>query len=426
MHKYAIIGGSAGAVGAVEAIREVDSSGSIAVVSDESLSAYSRPMIGEYLSGEASLERIMYRTGEFWHLNKVETFGRRAVSIDLDDKYVKLDGEEKIGFEKLLIATGSKPFVTKIDGMDKDGVFNFNTLTDAAAVRAKIEEVERAVIIGGGLIGVCVAEALAKRGVEVTIVELKETILSLLLDSVASNIVGAAVQKKGGNIVTGHAVQRIKGRKDDNNKVEAVVLDNGEVIPCDIVIIAIGVSPCTELVRGTKIKTNKGIVVDRFMRTSVPDVYACGDVAEAYDFILDESRVLPQWPIAYLGGKVAGYNMAGENVQYPGGTVMSALKYFDIPVIAVGVTNPKDSDGCQVLASNNPSGVSYRKVVIKEGKIKGFILVSDIERAGVLFYLMSKGIGVDEFKEKLLSEDFGLVHLPKQLREIMLMESVRH
>ena len=160
------------------------------------------------------------------------------------------------------------------------------------------------------------------------------------------------------------------------------------------------------------------------MHTSVPDVYACGDVAEAYDFVLDESRVLPQWPIAYLGGKVAGYNMAGENVQYPGGTVMSALKYFDVPVIAVGMTNPKDSDGCQILASHNHSGISYKKMVLKKGKIIGLILVGDIERAGIFFYLMSKGINVDEFKEKLLSEDFGLVTLPGQLRRTMLAEAL--
>jgi NAD(P)H-nitrite reductase large subunit len=189
-------------------------------------------------------------------------------------------------------------------------------------------------------------------------------------------------------------------------------------------MIATGVSPCTELVRGTKIQTNRGIAVDRFMRTSVPNVYACGDVAETYDFILDDNRVLFQWPIAYLGGKVAGYNMAGENIQYPGGTVMSALKYFDVPVIAVGLTNPKDSDGSQILTSYNHSGISYKKVVLKKGKIIGLILVGDIERAGIFFYLMRKGVNVDGFKEKLLSEDFGLVTLPEKLRRTMLAEAL--
>jgi len=424
--KYVLIGGSAGAVGAVEAIREIDSSGSLALISDESLLAYSRPMIGEYLSGEVTIEGIMYRTGEFWNLSKVHLFCKRAIRIDLDDKFIMLDDEEKIGFEKLLIATGSKPRTIEIDGIDKDGVFNFNTLTDADAIRMKIGEIKKAIIIGGGLIGVCMAEALAKRGIEVTLVELRENLLSLLLDSVASNIIRTAVQKKGVNIITDHSVQRIKGTENNNNKVKGVVLDSGEEILCDIVMVAIGVIPCIDLVRGTKIKINRGIVVSRFMRTSVPDVYACGDVAEAYDFVLDKSRVLPQWPIAYLGGKVAGYNMAGETFKYPGGTVMSALKYFDIPIIAIGQTNPKNSDECQILTSHDLSGTSYKKVVLKKGKIIGLILVDDIERAGLFFYLMSKGINVDRFKEKLLSEDFGFITLPKRLRRTMLAESLTH
>ncbi len=422
IYKHVIIGGSAATVGAVEAIREIDTSGTIAVVSNESLLAYSRPMIGEYLAGEASSDRIMFRTAEFWNLRNVEVFSVKALKVDLDGKSVQLDGKEEIGYEKLLIATGSRPVLPKIDGIGREGVFSFNTLADATALRSHIQSAKKAAIIGGGLIGVCAAEALSKLGLQVTVVELREHILSLLLDNSASEIVEAAIRKKGVTIVTGHSVQQIRGRENDEKKADAIILDSGEIISCDVVVIAVGVSPCNEIVRGTEIESNRGIKIDRFMRTSVPDVYACGDVAEVYDFVLSENRVLPQWPTAYSSGKIAGYNMAGISTQYHGGTVMSAMKYFDVPIVAIGTTNPKDGDEHQILTSLGPEASSYRKIVLKNGEIKGLILIGDIEKAGIFFHLMSENINVDGFKEQLLSEGFGLISLPEQLRRTMLSE----
>ena len=188
-----------------------------------------------------------------------------------------------------------------------------------------------------------------------------------------------------------------------------------------MVIIAIGVIPHTELVVGTEVKVNRGIIVDRFMRTSVPYVYACGDVAEAYDFVLDESRPLPLWSVAHLGGRVAGYNMAGKKTEYPGGTAMSALKYFDMPVISAGIANSKEGDGYEVLVNHEPERNLYKKVVLKDNVVVGMTFVYEIERTGIVFYLMKNRVDVGRFKQKLLSEDFGLVSLPRQLRRRMLL-----
>ena len=423
MYKYVIIGGSAAAVGAVESVREIDSSGTIAVVSNESLLAYSRPMIGEYLAGEASSDRMMYRTHEFWDLKNVETLSAKALKVNIDGKSIRLDGKEEIGYDKLLIATGSRPVLPKIDGIDKEGVFSFNTLADATALRSQIQRVKKAAIIGGGLVGVCAAEALVKVGLQVTMVELREHILGLLLDNIASEIVEAAIRKKGVTVITGHSVQQIGGRENDEHKVGSIIMENGEATPCDIVVVAIGVSPNIELVQGTKIETNRGIRIDRSMRTSVPDVYACGDVAEIYDFVSDDNHVLPQWPTAYSAGKIAGYNMAGISTQYSGGTIMSAVKYFDVPVISIGITNPKNIDEHQILTSHNPVTNSYKRIVLKNNKIKGFILVGDIEKAGIYFRLMREGANVDEFREQLLSESFSLILLPESLRKKILSEA---
>ena len=200
-----------------------------------------------------------------------------------------------------------------------------------------------------------------------------------------------------------------------------VIMTDGTEIPCDLVVVAIGVIPRTELVKETDVKVNRGIVVDRFMRTNIVDVYACGDVAEAHDFLLNGNRLLPLWPLAHMGGRVAGYNMAGKKAEYAGGTVMSSLKYFDLPVIAVGNTNPENSGSYEVLVERQPEKIVYKKILHKDDVIVGFIFLGDIEKAGILFRLLKNHVNVAEIKEVLLSEDFGIVTLPEQLRQKMFV-----
>ncbi len=421
MPKYVIIGGSVGGIGAVEAIREVDPAGTIAVISEEPFPQYSRPLISDFLCKEATFEKMKYRSDLFWEKNEVQSLtGRKAVGLNLNDRWVELEGGDRIDFEKLLIATGGKPFVPKMEGTEKEGVFTFTTFSDAKRIAAKIGAAKKGVVIGGGLIGVSAAEALTKSGLDVTIVELKDRILNLTLDETASDILEKAIKEAKVAILASQTVTQILGKHDDDSVVGGVVLTSGEEVQCDLVIIAIGVIPQTELVIGTEVKVNQGIIVDRFMRTSVPEVYACGDVAEAYDFILDQNNPLPLWPVASLGGKVAGYNMAGKNTEYPGGTAMSALNYFDTPIISVGIANPKEADNYEVIMDHDlPRGL-YKKIVLKEGFVVGMTFVNQIERTGIIFYLMKNRIDVGRFKQKLLSKDFGLASLPKKLRRMLL------
>jgi NAD(P)H-nitrite reductase large subunit len=155
------------------------------------------------------------------------------------------------------------------------------------------------------------------------------------------------------------------------------------------------------------------------MQTNVPDVYASGDVAEAYDFILDQNRLLPLWPLAMLEGQIAGYNMAGKKTIYTGGTSMSSLKYFGIPIVSIGLANPKEDPTLEVLVKHDAESNVYKKLVLKNNIIVGMTLVNNIERAGILYYLMKNAVNVKKFKEKLLSEDFGLATLPSGIQRKM-------
>ncbi|MCW3995379.1 MAG: FAD-dependent oxidoreductase [Candidatus Bathyarchaeota archaeon] len=422
MAKYVIVGASAAGIGAVEAIRDVDPVGSITIISDEPCPQYSRPMISDFVSGKADFTKMKCRDDEFWKQTNAEAIlGKKATALNLAEKAVSLESGEKVPYEKLLLATGGKPFVPKMDGQDKDGVFTFTTIKDAVQIAEKIDAIsaKSAVVVGAGLIGISVTEALVKRGLKVTVVELQDKILSLLLDAKASEIVEDVVKKAGVDIVTGQSVQKIVGKDGNEGAVGGVILTKGGQVPCDLVIVAIGVIPRTELVAGTQIKTNRGIVVDSNMQTNVPDVYASGDVAEAYDFILSQNRLLPLWPLAMIEGQVAGYNMAGYKTTYAGGTNMSSLKYFGIPVVSIGLANPKEDATLEVLTKHDAERKVYKKLVLRSNVIVGMTLVNSIERAGVLFYLMKNKVNVKKFKQKLLEDDFGLACLPLSLQRKM-------
>ncbi len=408
--KYLIIGNSAGGIGAAEAIREVDTAGPITIISDEPYPAYSRPLISEYLAEKCPLERMLYRPAGFYEANTIDArLGKKATNLDVAAKSVTLGDGAVIKYQKLLLATGGTPIIPPMEGGDRHGVFTFTTLDDAKAIDEALEGgAARAVVIGGGLIGISVTEALTKRGVAVTIVEMLGRVLNTILDEEASAMETAAIESAGVEIATGRTVARINDG--------GVILDDGSKIDCDLVVIAIGVRPRVDLAGDAGITVNRGIVVDREMETSAPGVYACGDVAEAFDFVHGENRLTPVWPNAYLGGRVAGLNMAGAATEYPGGTALNSMKYFGVAITSAGLTVPPqkcDDDSYRVVVEAENG--CLRKVILKEGRIAGMVFAGDIDRSGIVYHLMKDGVDVTDFAESLVADDFGLISLPEEL-----------
>jgi NAD(P)H-nitrite reductase large subunit len=412
--KYLIIGNSAGGIGAAEAIREVDKTGAITIISDEPYPAYSRPLISEYLTNGCPLERMLFRPPDFYEKNNIRTlFGEKATQANFNNHSIKLEGGRTLNWQRLLLATGGLPIIPRIDGIGLKGVFTFTKLDDAKAIDEFLNHYGRkvrVVVIGGGLIGLSVSEALVKRGVDVTIVEMKERVLNTILDEEASVLEEKALTQAGIEIVTGHTVGRVRSYLP--GEATGVSLDNGRPIPCEAVIVAIGVQPRTELVANTGMKINRGIIVDRHMATSAPDVFACGDVAEAYDFVHDENRLTPVWPNAYLGGRVAGFNMAGIATEYHGGTAMNSLKYFGVNIVSAGMATPPD-DSYEVISSKHDH--AYKKLVLKDGLILGMVFSGDIEKSGIIYNLMKDRVNVNNFKQALVGDDFGLASLPEEI-----------
>ncbi|MDP6043315.1 MAG: FAD-dependent oxidoreductase [Dehalococcoidales bacterium] len=409
--KYLIIGNSAGGIGAAEAIREVDRQGRLVIVSDEPYPAYSRPLIAEYLAERRPLERMLFRPPDFYKRHNIVAFlGRKVTRLYPDRQVVELDSGERIRWQKLLLATGGTPIVPPIEGADKKGVFTFTTFDDVKAINRYLDRKARAVVIGGGLIGLSVTEALSRRGMEVTVVEMKERILNVILDETASALEEEMLRQVGIKLMTGHTVAKIsRGSRD---KITGVILDDGTPIPGELVIVAIGVQPRMELITNTGIEINRGVVVDQYMATSNSDIYACGDVAEAYDIAYGECRLTPIWPNAYIGGRIAGFNMTGTPIEYPGGTAMNSLKYFGLDMVSAGMVTPLN-DRYEVISHRTDN--TYGKVILKDGLVVGLVFAGNIEKSGIIFNLIKNKIKVEGFKQALVAEDFGLATLPKEL-----------
>ncbi len=412
MSEYLIIGNSAGAIGAAEGIRTVDGTNPAVLVSDEPYLSYSRPLISKYLAGERSIEEIWFRPADFYSNNRIDLLpGVKVESLDVENHAARLADGRKIEWRKLLLATGGTPIVPRLTGNVKEGVFTFLTIDDAKAVDKYIAKGMRAIVIGGGLIGISAAEALTKRGLEVIVVEMKDRILNTILNEEASAIAAEAYTKAGVKFITNQTVREIVG----GTKTTGVILNDGTKITCNLVIMAIGVQPRTELALQAGLKVNRGILVDRFMATSHPDVYAAGDVAEAYDFVYQENRVTPIWPNAYIGGRVAGLNMAGLKTEYAGGTIMNSLSYFGLDIATAGAVAPLPFPDCEVISQRSDG--AYKQIILSSNRIIGMVFVGDIERAGVIFGLMRDKVDVTSLKQALVTDDFGLAYLPAELRK---------
>jgi NAD(P)H-nitrite reductase large subunit len=416
--KYLIIGNSAGGIGAAQAIRQVDKEGALIIVSEEPYPAYSRPLISKYLAGERTLEGILFRPLDFYDQNDIVFLPSKKVThLELDHQSAQMENGEQIAWEKLLLATGGKPIFPRMKGSSKRGVFTFTNLDDAKAIDRFLDNARKAVVIGGGLIGISATEALIKKGVDVIVVEMKERILNTILDEQASLMAEEVLKQAGVEIIAGQTVAKVNGR----GMVEEVILDNGVAIPCNLVVVAIGVLPHPELALDAKLEINRGIVVDRHMSTNHPGVYACGDVAEAYDFVYGENRLTPIWPNAYVGGRIAGLNMAGATDEYPGGTAINSLNYFGIDIASAGMPTAPNNNGYETISKQE--GNIYQKVILKDDLIMGMIFVGNIEKSGMIFGLMRDRVNVESFKQSLLSDDFGLSFFPRALWQERLAPS---
>ncbi|HEX8960650.1 MAG TPA: FAD-dependent oxidoreductase [Geobacteraceae bacterium] len=415
---YVIIGNSVAAVGAIRGIRSVDPQGNITVISRERHTAYGRPLISYLLGGLITEKRMPYLPEDFYEQNRVNLLlNSEVVAVDSAKKQVQLAGGEAVPYERLLIATGGDPFVPPMEGLaDKEKVFTFTTWDDAAKLKGLSADIDRVVVVGGGLIGLKAAEGLHLLGKKVTIVELADRILSAAFDRPAGRIVAKKMKANGIEVITEDTVIRVEG---EGAEISGVTLKSGDFIPCDTLVVAIGVRPAAGFLKGSKVEVNRGVVVDDSMATSVKGIFAAGDVAEARDFFSGAKNPMPIWPDAYIQGDIAGTAMAGGSKSYAGGLAMNSIEFFKVSTISMGVTNPPDPAEYEVLTYLDAENYQYRKIVLKDNLLVGAVLVGNVDRAGIFAGLIRERVDVTPFRDKLLAADFGFIHLTKEIRNAL-------
>lgn len=415
---YVIIGNSVAAVGAIRGIRSVDEQGNITVISRERHTAYGRPLISYLLGGLVTEKRMPYLPEDFYEQQRANLLlNSEVVGVDSARKQVQLASGETVPYDRLLIATGGDPFIPPIEGLaDKEKVFTFTTWDDAAKLKGLSADIDRVVVVGGGLIGLKAAEGLHLLGKRVTIVELADRILSAAFDRPAGRIVAKKMKANGIDVITEDTVVKVEG---EGAGITGVTLKSGDFIPCDTLVVAIGVRPAAGFLQGSKVEVNRGVVVDDCMATSVKGIFAAGDVAEARDFFTGQKNPMPIWPDAYIQGDIAGVNMAGGTKGYAGGLAMNSIEFFKVSTISMGITNPSDPAEYEVLTYLDAENYQYRKIVLKDNLLAGAVLVGNVDRAGIFAGLIREKVVVTPFMDKLLAPDFGFIHLTREIRSAL-------
>lgn len=402
--RYVIVGASAAGVSAAETLRRHDESAEIIIISDEEL-IYSRPMLSYYLEGTRDEQGLLLRSRDFFKDNRIEAIIARAVKLDPERNLLHLEDGRKVDYEQLLLATGASPRFPKAAGMDKLGVFGLRKIADVEGMLARLPQARRAVVLGAGLVGLKAAAGLKQRGLDVKVLVGSPHVLSQMLDETSSEVFKQLFEENGVPIITGVQPAEVLGK----SQAEGIKVSSGEVYPCELVIVGKGVDPNLELVEGTSIEIDYGILVDEHCRTNVPNIYAAGDSAQAMDVLRREPWINALWPCATEQGRVAALNMTGEGAVYRGSMRMNSVQFFGLPVISAGLAvltpgplGSRQGEHDETL-EDRPAPNVYRKVFLKDDTIVGFVLIGEIETAGVLRTLMEKRVDVSGMKDDLLS-----------------------
>ncbi|MDR1812289.1 MAG: FAD-dependent oxidoreductase [Candidatus Fibromonas sp.] len=397
---YVIIGNSAAGIGTVEGIRQSDKDGEITVISSEPHHTYSRPLISYLLLGKVTEEKMKYRGNDFYEKNKVRFLHATAKEIDAKKKQVVLDNGERIAFDKLLVATGSSAFVPPFEGLDsvKDK-FTFMSLDDARNLGAVLGKEKRVLIVGAGLIGLKCAEGILNRVAHITVIDLAPKILSSILDDDGAGIVQKHLEGKGIEFRLSCGVKSFAGG--------TAVLESGEKIDFDILVLAVGVRPNTAILNGMA-KTERGIVVNDKSETSVPGIYAAGDCTQTLDVSSGQNKIMALLPNAYMQGECAGLNMAGVENSFAKAIPMNAIGFFGLHVITAG-----NYTGDVYFKAD---GKNYKRLFYGNNKLNGYIMIGDVEKAGIYTSLIREQTPLDKIDFALVCEKPGLMAFTKEDR----------
>jgi len=370
---HVIIGASAAGLAALEAIREVDKECAVTLLSREKAPLYSRVGLTHFLDGTVKVSGMRtYGPDYFERLKATLLAGVAAVHVDPKARTVKLSNRKTVKFDTLLVASGSSAVIPPIPGVNLRGVYPCITRNDAVAIDRAVAGARQVSVIGAGLIGIQAVDAMAKRKKKVTVIEQMPHVMPAMVDATAARLFEDLLREKGHTVRTGMRATEIRGKA---GRVTGVLLEDEEVIPCQLLIMAVGVRPNVEFLEGTKIQKRQGLLVNEHQQTSLKGIYAAGDVAETIDMFSGQRVVIAIWPEALNQGRVAGLNMAGAPTHYEGSMAMNTTSVLGLPIASLGLWQVTDTADYRIHTVLHEAKREYRKLVFQDGKLVGAILV---------------------------------------------------
>jgi NAD(P)H-nitrite reductase large subunit len=332
-----------------------------------------------------------------------------VTNIDVDNRTVSIGDDKAIDYDKLLIASGADPRPIKADGLNLGHISYMRTEAQVRTMLEGLAHAKKALVLGGGLVGFKAAYGLLRRGLKVTMLIRSDHPLSMQVDEEAGKMILDELLAHGLEVQVGVEVTSFEG----NHRVRSAHLSSGKEIGCDMVIIGKGVLPALSFVPRDKIEVDLGIMVNQFMETSVPGVFAAGDVAEWIDVARNTRWVNAIWPEAVTQGRIAGMNMAGRAVAYQGSLSRNVIRIFGLDVMAGGLVKPPTDPRYTIVSSMDRKRNTYRKLVFDEERLVGMVMVNSVEQGGVLLSLMHSQTPVTVPHETLLQPSFNFRQLMK-------------
>lgn len=418
--KYVIIGASAAGLAAAEAIRKADAQGTITVLTEEAYMPYSRPSISYYLKGKVKESDMALRKPNFYREKKIDIVkNTKATAIDTKKKVVKA-GRKSYPYDKLCLCTGSKPFVPPMENVKgKTNALTFLDLKAVKDVKAIANEKTRAVVIGAGLIGMKAAEGLVKICKSVDVVELSPRVLPSILDAKSAKQVKKHLENNG---IRFHLENTVVRAASKGKQITAVTLKNGKKLPCDLLILAVGVRPQIELAEKAGLAVDRGIITDtETMQTSDPDIYAAGDCCVSVDMLDGSKKIIALWPNAVQQGNVAGAQMAGADITVGGTYSVNAIDFFGLRICTCGLINAQGEQYSDKITQHDDS---YKRLVFEGDKLVGYVLINSSVNAGLYTNLISNQISLDTLQGDIM-DDPSIFMFDKETRITKLRGGVQ-
>jgi nitrite reductase (NADH) large subunit len=365
----------------------------ITVVGAEPHPNYNRIMLSAVLAGDKTLDEIVINGRDWYSEHGIRLIaGNRATAIDRAARQVVLADGTVVPYDKLLLATGSKPLAPPIPGLGLPNVHAFRDIADVEAMIAAAKTERRAVVIGGGLLGLEAAWGLKRRGMSVALVHLMPTLMERQLDVAAGTLLQRDLDARGIAFFTNGQTEEISG----TGRAEAVVLADGRTIPADFVVLAIGIRPDVELARAAKLDVNRGIVVGDDMATSDPDIYAVGECIEHNGQVF--GLVAPIWEQA----KVCGGRLAGDAaLAYVPPPIFTSLKITGVDVFSAGALAATDEADQEITLHDAKRGL-YKKVILRDDKVVGSVLYGSVGDGPWYVQLMRDKTDVSSFRDQIV------------------------